>query len=279
MAHAFRYLKATFRRAWAVGPALVAGPSCGARNNCNGTPASGGPTRTRFRRSIGVARASLLGGLLASALTAQSAGPPPVRFSVFAAKPIADLTFVPRANAEPQKIQFFPTARSTRAEYRGPMPLRFTDATSGAVVAEATIPAGMRDTLLLFSPIAETAKTGGLRYQIAVVDDSTARQAPGTLAIINLSGLTLTGTLGEAALTVAAGLNAPVNLARPSKVLLKTTMKGKTYQSYAGEVKIGRNERALLILFPPFYAGSLEVQSRLLLDLPPGMAPAKKAAK
>jgi hypothetical protein len=31
-----------------------------------------------------------------------------------------------------------------------------------------------------------------------------------------------------------------------------------------------------LILFPPFNSGSLEVQSRLLLDQPPGSAPVKR---
>jgi hypothetical protein len=33
-------------------------------------------------------------------------------------------------------------------------------------------------------------------------------------------------------------------------------------------VPLGPRQRALLILFPPFYAGSLEVQSRLLIDEP-----------
>ena len=48
---------------------------------------------------------------------------------------------------------------------------------------------------------------------------------------------------------------------------------------------LGRNERALLILFPPFYTGSLEVQSRLLIDQPvgttttPSTAPTKASPK
>ena len=140
---------------------------------------------------------------------AQPAPPPPVRFTVFAAKPIAGLTFTPRANAEPQQLPFYPTARSARAEYRGAMPLRFTDSASGAVVAEATIPAGMRDVLLLFTPLAAAPAAGGtgLRYQVAVLDDSAARHAAGGLAIINLSGLALSGTVNEENVTLQPGLN------------------------------------------------------------------------
>ena len=36
----------------------------------------------------------------------------------------------------------------------------------------------------------------------------------------------------------------------------------------AGTVELRRGERALLVLLPPFYRGSAEVQSRLLIDSP-----------
>ncbi len=212
---------------------------------------------------------------------AQAPAAPAVRFSVFSAKPVADVAYVPRANANPQKLQFQPTARSARYEYRGAMPLRFFDATSGAVVAEANIPAGMRDALLLFTPIegsapalatAPKAGTSTLRYQVAVMDDSVAQLAPGALAIVNLSGLTLSGTVNTEKVTLKAGLNPPLAVGGAAKIAFNTTFKNRVYQSYAGTATLRRNERALLILFPPFYAGSLEVQSRLLLDQPPGTA-------
>ncbi|MBL9202808.1 MAG: hypothetical protein JNL39_20010 [Opitutaceae bacterium] len=214
-------------------------------------------------------RIALLAAVLAPALWAQ-AGPPAVRFTVFAAKPITNLSFVPRPNAPPQKLQFFPTARSARAEYRGAMPLRFTDSESGEVVAEAAIPAGMIDVLLLFSPLASAPKSGGLRYQIAVLDDSAARHAAGGLAIINLSGLALSGTVNKENVALQPGLNPTVTVGRGATIALKTQFKGRTYQSYTGTAALKAGERVLLILFPPFYAGSLEVQSRLLVDQPGG---------
>ena len=195
--------------------------------------------------------------------------PQAVRFTVFSAKPITDAAYIPRAKAEPVKLVFHPTARSPRYDFGGAMPLQFVDANSGAIIAQATIPPEIRDALLLFTPVAGTPKPGALRYQIAVLDDSAARQGPGGLAIVNLSGLALSGTVGNANVTLAAGLNPAIPLPRAAKVMLRTTFKNRSYQSYADTVELARNQRALLILFPPFYQGSLEVQSRLLIDQPP----------
>jgi len=196
----------------------------------------------------------------------------PVRFTVFAARPVANLSFAPRANAAPQNLSFYPTARSPRYEYRGAMPLRFSDAVSGAVVAEAAIPAEVRDALLLFSPI-EPVPTTGLRYRISVLDDSAARRGAGELAVINLSGLAINGTVNQQEVTLKTGLNPALAVGRSAKILLHTSVKGRRYQAHADTFALARQERALLILFAPFYKGSLQVQSRLLLDTPPVVAP------
>jgi hypothetical protein len=200
--------------------------------------------------------------------------PRSVRFTVFSARPVTDVAFTPRSNAAPLKLQFYPTARSPRYEYHGTMPLRFVDATSGALVAEASIPATIQDALLLYTPIdAPSAGSGSLRYQIAVLDDSAGRHGAGGLAIINLSGLALSGTINKEKIALKAGLNPTLPIGRSAKVTLNTVFKSRTYQSYAGTVSLGAKERALLILFPPFYKGGLEVQSRLLLDQPPASPP------
>jgi hypothetical protein len=197
-----------------------------------------------------------------------------VRFTVFSPQPIRDLSFTPRSNAAPVKVVFQPTARSARQEFRGVGPLRFVDANSGDVVAEAVIPPSIRDALLLFSPLDATAAAGkSLRYQIAVLDDGAARHGSGGLAIINLSGLALAGTVGSEKVTLKAGLNPTLAIGRAAAVTLSTAFKGRTYRSYAATVTLGRNDRALLILFPPFNPGSLEVQPRLLVDQPPGTGP------
>jgi len=222
----------------------------------------------RVRACVLVLASLFLGG---AALPAADPSAPAVRFTVFSPQPIRDLTFIPRSNAAPVKVVFQPTARSVRQEFRGAGPLRFVDASSGDVVAEAVIPPSIRDALLLFSPLDAKATAGkNLRYQIAVLDDGAARHGAGGLAIINLSGLTLSGTVGKEKVTLKAGLNPTLAMGRSAAVNLTTVFKGKPYRSYAATVTLARNERALLILFPPFNPGSLEVQPRLLVDQPPG---------
>jgi hypothetical protein len=193
-----------------------------------------------------------------------------VRFTVFSARPIAGLAFAPRPNAPAEKVVFYPTARSPRYDFRGEMPLRFVDVATGAVVAEATIPSGIRDAFLLFSPIEGAAAGGGLRYQIAVLDDGAERHASGGLAIVNLSGLALSGRVNDRPVTLRSGLNPTLRVGRTARIALTTPHRDRAYQSYAATLPLARGERALLILFPPFYRGSLEVQSRLLVDQPPG---------
>jgi hypothetical protein len=193
-----------------------------------------------------------------------------VRFTVFSARPLTDVAFVPRRGVGAQKAVFYPTARSPRYEYRGTSPLRFLDSESGAVIAEAVIPPEIRDAFLLFTPIPLDSSVGGsgLRYQIAVLDDSAGRHRAGDIVIINFSGLPLGGTVGTQAVTLRPGLNPALTIGRSAKITLRTLWQNRSYQSYAHTLALARTERALLILFPPFYKGSLEVQPRVLIDTP-----------
>ena len=229
-------------------------------------PRAGRPCHFLIRHGVAFAFAFAL--VLGAVARAESAAPEQtVRFTVFSTRPAAGLTYVARSRQAAAPVVLYPTARSPRYEYRGPMPLRLNDSASKTIVAEATIPPTLTDALLLLVPI-QPAPTTGLRYQTYVLDDSAARQTPGTLAIINFSGLTLTGTLEGKGVTLAAGLNAPQPIGRSAPITLRTMVKNRSLQAYAGTVELGKNERALLLLLPPFYSGSAEVQSRLLLDAP-----------
>lgn len=235
---------------------------------------SGVPRTLSRRRVLGLLAGACWWGR--PAVVSGQTGAAPVqalRFTVFAATPPAGLTFVPRPGAEPQKVAFQPTARSRRYDYRGPMPLRFSDAT-GKTVAEATVPAGLREVVLLF--LGAPAGDAGLAYRIAVLDDSAQRLGAGGLAIINLSGLALSGTVNTAKVTLAPGLNPALAVGRAAKIELHTTFKGRVYQAYAATVALKAGERALVILFPPFNPSSLAVMPRVLLDQP---SAASKGAK
>ncbi|MEY2880823.1 MAG: hypothetical protein RLZZ15_3203 [Verrucomicrobiota bacterium] len=202
--------------------------------------------------------------LFAPLVSAQPA-PSPLRFTVFAAKPLENITFLPRAGAKPQPVVFYPTARSPRYEFRGPWPLRFVDSTSGAVVAELAAPADTRDALLLFTPL-QPAPATGPRFQITVVNATAAHHAAGQIAILNLGGATLTGTINGEPLTLPAGLSPPIAVGRSAKLVLRAGSAKRT--AYAGTVELGPKDRALLLLLPPYYKGSSELQARALIDQP-----------
>ena len=195
-----------------------------------------------------------------------------VRFTVFCTRPASGLAFVAKAGAVPVPLVFYPTARSPRCDYRGPMPLALVDARTLEVVAEVTIPSGLSEALLILVPV-EPAENEGRKYRVFVLDDSDRARGAGSLAIINFSGLELAGTWEGKPIALAAGLNPVRAMGGRGRLSLRTPFKSRSYQAYAGEVAVGKGERALLLLFPPLEAGSLEVQSRLLTDTPPVPAP------
>jgi hypothetical protein len=213
---------------------------------------------------------SMMLGLLRAAGQQEELSPP-LRFTVFSARPVADMAFLPRVDAMQEKLEFYPTARSPRYEYRGPMPLQFFGA-GGEVAAEAAVPHEMRDVLLLFIPIVATPAQTALRHRVAIIDDSPARSGPRGLVIIDLSGLPLSGMANQERVTLMPGLNPALAVGASVRIKLATEFKGRSYQAYANAFELGPDERALLILFPPFYRGSLEVQSRLLRDEVPRKA-------
>ena len=212
-------------------------------------------------------------GVILAALPSPAAGAaapvsgPLVRFTVFGLRPAGEVAFVPKPGASPQAIRFYPTARSPRYEYRGSSPLRFIDPETNAVVAEAVVPPGAGEVLILLSPSAIDGKAAGARrFEVTMLEDTPARHPSGSLVIVNLSGLVLAGTVNERPVSPGPGPGAPLAVGRAAEVRLTTSAGTRRLQSYAGTIALARDERALLVLFPPFRAGSAEVQARLLVD-------------
>lgn len=211
--------------------------------------------------------------VLAAFATAQTnpAVQPVVRFSVFAAEPIDGLAYAPQPGGAVVPLVFYPTARSPRLEHRGRQPLRVVETGTGAIVAEVAIPDGVREALLLVSSTASGA--GPRRYQVTVLDDGPRQRTAGQIQILNLSGLELAGELNGRRIDLPAGMNPALNAGGAARLVLRTSFRGRSYLSWHDTIALGAAERALLILFPPFLPGSLEVQTRVLLDEPPAGLP------
>src|SRR4051812_44925074 len=199
-----------------------------------------------------------------AAIEAPGAEPTPIQFTVFAPRPIASLVFQTVADGPFVPLNFFPPARPPAYRYQGEMPITFRDSETGDILAAVSIPTDIDHALLLFLPVSSVGASP--RYQIQVLDDSARNHGARGVSFVNLSGLPLVGRLGNHALTLGAGLSPSYGTDGRTQLLLETIARGGRLRSYSDFLVIEPGERALLFLFPPFYAGSLEVQGRLLTD-------------
>lgn len=189
-----------------------------------------------------------------------------VRFSVFAPEPIEGLGYAPPTGAATQPLRFYPTARSPALEHRGNQPLRLVQVATGRIVAEVAIPEGVRQALLLVTP--EPIVPGPVSFRVAVLDDGPGQRGAGQVQVLNLSGLNLVGELNGRRLEFRAGLNPAVTAGRAARLVLRAGFRGRSYLSWHDTIDLGPTSRALVLLFPPFLPGSLEVQTRVLRDEP-----------
>jgi hypothetical protein len=222
---------------------------------------------------IALALAASLPGALPSQQETPSAAK--LRFTVFSPGQIAGLSYA--AVAKPalkiSPLIFFPNSRSPVYDYAGPMPLQFMDEKSGEIVASVDVPAEIQEPLLVFFPL-QRPSDRGLRFHVYVHDDAKTRHGAGGLAVLNFSGLALSGTLDHTHVEWQDGYYGPYAVGASAAMQLSTLFRARKIQSYAETVALGKNGRALLILLPPFRKGSLEIQSRVLLD---EIVPVKKA--
>jgi hypothetical protein len=222
----------------------------------------GHPQGRRVWLAGAVAGASLW---MAGPLRAASpSGAVPLRFTVFSPRPPKEAAYVAAPGQPPTRLRFHSLARSPRYEYRGPATLRFIAPQDRAPLAEAEIPAGVANALVVLLP---EEKAAG-RWRAIVLEDGETRFRPGQFIILDLSGLELEGTLNERPLKLVPGPNPAQPAPRTSQLVLRARSRGAAYQALSTDWNLAEGERALLLLLPPLRAGTFAVQHRLLVDRP-----------
>jgi hypothetical protein len=189
-----------------------------------------------------------------------------LNFTVFAAEPIKNLSYIPQPGGAQVALAFYPTARSPRYVFRGPSLLQFLDIDTSEVRAEVSVPSTVRTALFILSAV-ESTSSGAVHFRVDVVDEDTSTHEPGTLLVLNFSGLELAGTLGRRPISLQPGFNGPMRVEGAAAITLRTPFRGRSYQAFAETIPLDRFSRGLLLLLPPYRPGSLEVQSRVLLDV------------
>ena len=206
-----------------------------------------------------------LGTCVAGTLSVGPAGP--LRFTVWAFSPPSLALAVDMGEGGRLPLQFHPTMRSPVYEYAGASRLRFMDAETGEAVAEADIPTEWQRVLLIFAPT--PGSVARWRYQILVVDDSAEGLPKGTIRVLNRSGWTLRGAVNGQAREFPPGLSPALASSGAVDLQLRAVLRGRWWQSHASQFELGAEQRALLVVLPPYYPGSPEVQVRRLVDSPP----------
>jgi len=216
---------------------------------------------------------ALPGAMLALCLSAalgapEATLPSTVHFSVFALRPVPGLAVLPSDDHPPQPIQLYPTARSSLVSYRGPMPVRLVNMITGNALAEVWIPPTITRALIVVAP-GNGPESGG-HLVPHLVDENPPSSGTVRLTVLNLSGLSLRGWINARPMAIRAGLNPIPGVSGTARLELRAVLKEREYHSYADAVTLTAAERSLLILFPPYYRGSLEVQARMLREeMPP----------
>ena len=197
-----------------------------------------------------------------------------VEFSVFCLQRLNGLKFI-NTEGQIETLRFFSSSRSPKYIYRGTSPIKiFRERPAvGAIqptdlqripVAEARIPSSARKLLLVF--LAAPGATG-LQYTVYPFDDSLANLPANHIAIFNLSGFTLHGSIGDRHVLLKAGPSISYPLRGDIIELRFGTYFGDRFrQTYFSPIILTNNQRAILFFYPPYLKGSPEVQPRLLIQ-------------
>ena len=197
-----------------------------------------------------------------------------VEFSVYCMQRLEGLRFT-NAEGRTETLRFYSSSRSPKYNYLGTSPIKIfrERAMPGALqpkaieripVAEAWIPQSARKLLLVFLANPHPA---GLQYIVYSFDDSLANLPVGHIAIFNLSGFTLHGSIGSRPVLLKAGPSISYPLRDDITDLRFGTYFGDRFrQTYSSPVILTDNQRAILFFYPPYLKGSPEIQPRLLIQ-------------
>lgn len=201
-----------------------------------------------------------------------------IEFTVYGQYPIrGDVEYQPvgkeaiaaGAKAEdPVSVRTHSLSRTGPYSYKGGNRISFYDSLSNETVGEVTLPQGSTRWLLVFvkNTFQDKGSANVLKYKIYPFDDS-RRNLPGNgLVFLNLSGMALSGKLGDETIELTPGESEPFLIAENLQISLWTPdhYKQKLLPAHIKNYSFQRNHRYLMILFPPVLKGSADIDVRFL---------------
>lgn len=215
---------------------------------------------------------------------AQGAETVQVTFAVFANGLPNGVMYIPDPNEKPVTLQFFSSDRSREYQYTGSNPLVFFREVEGppdplrsnapriqrVPVGYVSVPGGMRNAFFLFTPDGIWGPNTIPRFNVSVFDDGLRSFPAGHAIILNATGRTLFGKIGETEIGIGPGMSPPVQIdAEEFTVDVFGYEDGEATQVYFDRVLLGASQRVTILLLPSNRSGKPRVQRCLLYD-PPG---------
>ena len=205
-----------------------------------------------------------------------------IEFTVYGQYPVRGVEYNPISDAElangakpqpPVEIRTHTLSRMGPYTFKGGNQLRFTDTSSGELVATASVTEASDRWLLIFvrNPLHLNDPENQLKYLVYSFDDSSKNLPRNQLVFLNLSGKELEGSLEAKRVKVNVGESEAIKVQKSMPISLWTREFRcerqlpaliKTYQFQA-------NHRYLMIFFPPVLRGSVDLDVRFLSDKAP----------
>tara|TARA_B100000497_G_scaffold113960_1_gene136174 strand:+ start:173 stop:862 length:690 start_codon:yes stop_codon:yes gene_type:complete len=205
-----------------------------------------------------------------------------IEFTVYGQYPVRGVEYKPISDAElangakpqpPVEIRTHTLSRMGPYTFKGGNQLRFTDISSGELVATVSVTESSDRWLLIFvrNPLHLNDPENQLKYLVYPFDDSSKNLPRNQLVLLNISGKELDGFLEDDRVKVSMGESEAIKVQKSMPISLWTQdFRGerllpaliKTYQFEA-------NHRYLMIFFPPVLRGSADLDVRFLSEKVP----------
>lgn len=227
--------------------------------------------QTHAIATITLRRLSVLLAFAASWLGLHAAAPEPaaiaLQFTVFSRQNIENLGYKPAKGKNLAPLTFYTGNRGPASFYKGAPVVEFFDlaatpvasTTAGATgvaepqpVARCAVPEGLKAALFLFFP--KSAPTAdGMKYDVFVVDDSIEKVAPGSFAIINVSGRDYAASYPGASAPIKVSPGVSQAYASSGNVALHFAVNQGERWRKAGrhDFELNSRSRAWVIIYPP----------------------------
>ena len=182
-------------------------------------------------------------------------------------------------------LAFRKNRRSSLIPYRGPNPIIFfreypslaretPEVPVRKEVGRVIVPKGFRECLFFFVAIPATRGPDAVReFLVYVMDDSLESFPSDTMVVLNLTGATLVGRLGDESARFKLGPSVPYSLRKYSDEGIPTTIGVETIEGpklvFQGQLKYSRHNRVILLLEPPRRAGSFRIVAKRIIQLIP----------